>query len=173
MDGPQLVTSLHESLGVGLFDVCIEDVTSDIGIDWTSREFYQGFAWRDGLVGFATPERDGSIQLNLWVAQSTVLRPDTVRAVRVPFALLPGERIIIRIGWGQEFPPPYAIPAGNYALTFATGHDPSLESEEDREAGWHGFWGDLIFVPDDAAEPAILVADEQLAPEYPLLLGNE
>jgi Aminoglycoside adenylyltransferase, C-terminal domain/Competence protein J (ComJ)/Nucleotidyltransferase domain len=172
MEGAQFVASFRESLGYGLFDVCIEEVTSDIGIDWTDREFFQGFAGRHDLVGFATPERDGSIQLNVWIAQAAVLRPDTVRAVRVPFTLLPEERIVIRIGWGQEFPPSYSIPAGTYALTFAIGYDPNVRTELDREADWHGYWGDLIFVPEAAAEPAILVADDLLAPEYPLLMGE-
>jgi hypothetical protein len=174
MNEPRLVTSFCDSLDFGMVDLCIAGVNCDLSLLWANRHFAQGFAWRDNLVGFSALDAHGPIMVHVWVAEAAVFRPDTVRAVRGPFTIPPDGHIQVACGWNvPEFPPAYPIPAGDYALSFATGYEPSLESEGNRLAFIHGFWCDLSFVPDDAAEPAILIADEGLAPAYPLLMDCE
>lgn len=65
------------------------------------------------------------------------------------------------------------IPAGDYALYFSIGHDPTLETAEDRAANLRGFWCDLTSVPAGAAKPAIIKADQGLSPVYPLLMYSD
>lgn len=171
MTGAQLVVSFLDNLDFGMVDLCIAGVNCGGVLVWAERHFAQGFAWRDNLVGFNAIESYGPIMVHIWLAGAAALRPDTVRAVRVPLTIPPDGRIRVSCGWNvPESPPTYPIPAGRYALTFATGFDPSLEEEEDRAAQIHGFWCDLIFVRDEAAEPAVLVADALMAPQYPLLM---
>ena len=53
-----------------------------------------------------------------------------------------------------------AVPPGDYALTYEHGMCESGDK----------MWCVLTFVPDPAAEPAVLIADSELSPPTPLLM---
>lgn len=172
MGGTGLVATFLDRLDYGRVEVCITGVTCGESLYWTDHHFRQGFAWRRGIASFGVPDNYGTIQVHIRRGSAAPLRTDTIRAIRVPFTIPAGGRIEVTCGWGiREAPSPsYPIPAGEYALHYIIGHDPSLETAADRAAYLRGFWCDLVFVPDSAAEPAILQADEDLSPTYPLLM---
>ena len=172
MDDTRLVATFLDRLDYGRAEVCIAGATCDGSLYWTDHHFRQGFAWRWGTASFGVPDSYGTIQVHIRRGSAVPRRADTIRAIRVPFTIPPGGRIEVTCGWGlSDAPPPsYPLPAGEYALHYAIGHDPSLETAADRAAYLRGFWCDLVFVPDNAAEPAILQADEDLSPTYPLLM---
>lgn len=172
MNDSGLVAQFLDRLDYGMVDVCIEDVTCGESLDWTDRHFAQGFAWRQGIVGFLTPNNFGTIQVHIWHRITAAIRPDAIRAIRVPLAIPANGQVKVRCGWGlsDALQPSYPLPAGEYALHFSVGHDPALETAEDREAYLRGFWCDLTFVLVDAAEPGVIKADEDLSPTYPLLM---
>lgn len=174
MTNARLVASRQGYLAHGMIHVCNADENCALPPLWTERHLNQGFAWLDNHVGFSALERDGAIKVRVWIADSAILRQDTVRARSIGTLLPDDGRIQVSYAWDEpESPPSYPIPKGEYALTFAIGYDPSLESDCDREVGWRGVWRDLTFVPDATALPTILFADAGLAPEYPLLLEFE
>src|SRR5689334_15939913 len=122
MTDARLVASFLDNLGYGLVELCIAGVNCDQWTAWGERHQIHGFAWRGNLVWFNTIENAGPIMVHIWLAKEAVLRPDTIRAVRVPIAIPEDGRIQVSCGWNvPEFPPAYPIPGGHYALTCATG----------------------------------------------------
>jgi hypothetical protein len=104
MDGSGLVAKFLDRLDYGMVEVCIKDVTCGESLDWTPRHFDQGFAWRRGIVGFLAPDNFGTIQVHIWRGPAA-LRPDTIRAIRVPFTIRAGGRIEVSCGWGLSDAP--------------------------------------------------------------------
>ncbi len=95
--------------------------------------------------------------IHVRAADTLVPRDDTIRAIQVPFAIPPRSTLRVAVtGCERQVP----IPPGEYALTFEHGLC------EDPEKMWCVF----TFVPDPAAEPAILIADSELSPPTPLLM---
>ncbi|HEY8597906.1 MAG TPA: competence protein ComJ [Thermomicrobiales bacterium] len=174
MDDSMLIAQFLDGLDYGRVEVCITGVTCSESLYWTDRHFHQGFAWREGNASFGAPDAYGTIQVHIRRGVNAPLRADTIRAIRVPFTIPASGAIEVTCGWGRpDSPPSYPIPAGEYALHYSIGHDPTLETAEDRAAYLRGFWCDLIFVPAEATTPAVIKADDLLSPKYPLLMHAE
>src|SRR4051812_41838500 len=77
------ILSVHASQ-LAVFDADIENPFND----WTDIHVAQGFSWREGAVSFRTLQEFGSIDVTFQVAASFALRPNSIRAISVPFRCL-------------------------------------------------------------------------------------
>lgn len=126
--------------------------------DWTDVHVAQGFSWRPGSVSFATLEDGGPHQVEVRQADGIELKTETKRAILVPFSVGPvGLVEIASIPDGRVI----AITPGSYGLIYEVGYAGSTP------------WCRLTFISGGETEAAILRADEQLAPMYPLLMEAE
>ena len=130
----------------------------------------QGFRWRAGHVDFSTLEDVGPARVVVRGAAAVRVRPDTVRAILVPFTVPPTGTIIVGTIFEGDDSGPVKVPPGEYALLYETAWDDTLETGADTI---RGMWCDLTFIPARSVEPAILRADAALSPTYPLLMEAE
>jgi hypothetical protein len=124
--------------------------------EWSRRHYNQAFSWRLGCVSFRTLDEGGSAEVEVAYERSFVLSPQTTRAIGVPFRIT-GSRGVIIASIGDE--QNTYVPPGEYSLIYEA-FSASHEVIRIR----------LTFVEGPAAEPKILVADEGMHPEYPLLM---
>ncbi|MDR8522565.1 competence protein ComJ [Shewanella fidelis] len=81
--------------------------------DWSDRNFSQGFAWRDGSVSFRALVEEGEHRINLFINEPLVeLKPNVIRAIRVPFESINGNIEIASISDSTSL----EISPGKYAL---------------------------------------------------------
>ncbi len=123
--------------------------------DWTREHVKQGFAWRPESVSFATLTESGNAQISWDLKSEFRLRPDTVRAIQVPFFVPDGSIEIASISDGQEIP----FERGQYLLVFETG----LNDDGT-------MWCCFSFVKSPSATAAILKLDKDIVPPSPLLM---
>lgn len=121
--------------------------------DWKDVHVAQGFAWRPGSVSFGTLVDSYPLYVEVQQATGVELRPETVRAIVVPFFVSPAGHVGLS-DMGNDVST--AIPPGPYALVFETGYV-SNDIED-------GTWVRLSFIPQSNVEPAILRVDEGLNP---------
>lgn len=131
-----------------LFDPALEQPFNS----WQLEHVMQGFAWRAESVSFRTLG-SGETAIEIGVAERWAVRPDTRRAVLVPFRVGPSGAVRVASPEAHRDIP---MPAGRYALLFETHGDPA--------------WAGLTFVPDDATEARVLLADDGISPPDPLLM---
>lgn len=125
--------------------------------DWTTRHVAQGFSWREGSVSFSTLDEAGRAETTFECQPSFVPVSKAIRAIVVPFEVDRGGKVecaTIAQSMVVELKP------GKYALHFEAG-------KKDNATAWIRF----CFVPQDSVEPKVLVADANLAPQYPLLMS--
>ena len=123
--------------------------------DWTTEHVQQGFAWRREAVSFKTLRESGMVEVFWDVKAAVNLRPDSIRAIGVPF-LVPAEGLIeiASITDGHQI----QLVGGHYSLVFETGINRSGT-----------MWCHFLFVTASASKAEILRADTDLkAP--PILL---
>ena len=150
IDSFDLLVSYYQ---IALFDRNLDDHFND----WRPEHIRQGFAWRPRSVSFGTLDILNML-IQVQLADTVHLRSDTVRAIRVPFSVHPGARIDVAVVADKRG---VHVPPGEYALTFEHGIDKTGDK----------MWCTFTFVPDPAAEPAILIADPELSnPPDPLLM---
>jgi hypothetical protein len=142
---------------VSNYQIAVSDTTLERPCnDWRREHVRQGFSWRARSVSFRTLDiLNALVEVRLSAALS--LRKDSKRTIRVPFSVLPDAQLEVAVVGDERR---VNVPPGEYALTFEHGLKESGES----------MWCVFTFVPDDAAEPAILIADPELSPPTPLLM---
>jgi hypothetical protein len=147
---------------IAVFDPDLENPFNDV----TDSYLAQGFSWRPGSVSFFKHEPCDEVALEVRVGEPQAPRPDAARAIRVPFTVPASGRVEIgAIPSGHVI----ELPAGNYALLYETGRLPAADAKE--ELWWGRCWCRLIFSEQIDPEPAILVADNEMQPSYPLLMN--
>jgi hypothetical protein len=125
--------------------------------DWGKAQWKQGFAWREESVSFATLNGFGWIDIELVTADQVTLKPESQRAILVPFKV-PESGLVEISGTNQG--KVISLARGNYALVYET-----ASRNEDE------MWCRLTFIPtSEPVEPQILKADPLLSPQYPLLM---
>jgi len=125
--------------------------------DWTDAHVRQGFSWRPGSVSFRTFD-DGALDVDVVVGASA-RRPDARRAILVPFTVAQDGHVEVATITESH---PLQLDPGDYGLTFEHGT---------REGS---MWCRLLWQPaKQPVRPAILLADEELAPHEPLLMKAE
>ncbi len=92
-------------------------------------------------------------------------QPGAVRSIVVPYTVAPNGQVELS---DCVYSPRTSLPAGEYALLFEIGYAEKTVSDDPDETE---YWVRLTFVPQRHTQPAILVADDDLQPTYPLLLG--
>jgi hypothetical protein len=142
--------------------------------DLRDQHIAQGFSWRPGSVSFKPLNLSFCLAVEVWLEDKVYLRPDTVRAILVPFSITSSEGVVITdvtaADPGDEV---VLIPEGEYALVFETGfreeyrNNPEYRGEDiDMLPTWCRF----TFVPGEGVQAAILRVDAELSPVYPLLM---
>jgi len=127
--------------------------------NWTQAHVDQGFAWRPESVSFRCLEEVGQIVVSVAVNEQVTLRPDTRRAIAVPFVVPAGGWIeIASITDGNEV----QVAEGAYALVFQTGIDSS-----------GAMWCDLSFIKSEHPSFTVLRADLGLCVSNDLLKTAE
>ncbi|MDI1447299.1 competence protein ComJ [Polyangium sp. 6x1] len=128
--------------------------------DWQQEHVDQGFAWRPGSVSFGTLDQ-GTADISIRRADAHGLRPDTIRAIVVPFEVIVGDRVEVASLWDQKAV--VDLPPGHYRLIFEHG---LLQSGD--------MWCDFTFVPVAAPVTAeILRADPELSPPAEFVMTAE
>ena len=123
---------------------------------WTETHVSQGFCWREGSVSFRTLDPDGYIKVETVVVPKYNLRLDTVRGIRVPFAV-PRDGKIEVATVTDSFK--ITAPQGNCDLVFETGLG------EERT-----MWCTLAFINASSRGAVILRCDQDLSPPEPLVM---
>lgn len=127
--------------------------------DWTQGHVDQGFAWRPESVSFKCLSETGEVVVSVTIKDQLVLRPDTIRAIQVPFIVPPSNQIeIASITDGAKT----EISQGAYLLIFETGIS---------SAGI--MWCDFSFIESKESSFAILRVDNELHPSAKLVLTAE
>jgi hypothetical protein len=165
----------------------------DAAIPYTEGYFYfegshqcQGFAWMPGTVNFNVSDAEGELGnalVEVYLSDHIELRPDTLRAIQVPFSVGDAGISIFNDGkivagtatqlstWRNIMIP---VPPSQYALIFEMKFPDDDEYVEERELERREYFSGpyfrdvycrLTFVPQENPEPAILRADSYLAPE--------
>ena len=136
----------------------VQDHTlADAFNDWRSEHVRQGFSWRSGSVSFGTLDTL-PMSVSIYTSKTLRLREDTIRAIRVPFAVTARSDLCVAVVTEHRG---IRVAPGEYALVFEHGMCKSGDK----------MWCTFTFVPDPAAEPAILIADPELSkPPDPLLM---
>lgn len=121
--------------------------------DWTENHVFQGFSWRPNSVSFKMLREEGDCKIIVCIKEKyEVIRPETVRAIRVPFHVEEGKVEIASISEGFKI----SIPSGQYSLFF--------ETRIENDIILCHFTFDNEYHP----EAEILVCDVELNPSYPL-----
>ena len=128
--------------------------------DWTERHIEQGFSWRPGCVTFETLEDLGALRVEVLLAEDLEVSSEATRAIVVPFGVSAAGCVGL---WDIADVTSAHVPSGGYALLAEMGY---LNRKEGEEAEWCR----LTFVAGRNVQPEILRADEQLSPQYPLLV---
>lgn len=134
---------------------------------WNAQHVAQGFVWMPWSVGFGLLHDFGDHFVEIHLDNSIQVLPNAVRAILVPFKMQPtGEVALINCVDVCTI----ALPPDAYALLFEIGYIGDRVPEDLDDAA---FWVRFTFVPQPEVQPAILRADEELSPTYPLLLDRE
>ena len=139
------------------YQIVVYDADGDgLFNDWRPEHAQQGFSWRPGNVSFGTFDTL-TMRIEVYLAEGVHLRRDTKRAIRVPFTVTRRSKVKIAVITEERS---ISVPPGEYALTYEHGLDESGEC----------MWCVFTFVPDENAQPAVLIADSELSPPSPLLM---
>lgn len=140
---------------ITVFDSALEKPFNE----WTDRHFAQGFTWRPRSVSFRTLDNVGLAAVMLEVKARGTLRPDTLRAIQVPFSV-PSSGIVevASIGDSRQV----QVSEGDYCLVYETGLD-------DKDEMWCSF----SFIEAKEVQSLILKNDGELHPLTPLLMQAE
>ena len=134
---------------LAVFDPDLEDPMND----WSDVHAAQGFTWRPGSVSFGTLVDSYPLRVEVRYATEIDLIPNTIRAIVVPFIVPTSGRLGLS---DMVQVVETTMPPGPYALAFETGF--RTGDPED------GTWVRLSFIPQEAVEASILIADEGLNP---------
>lgn len=137
---------------VAVFDPDLENPFND----WSERHNLQGFSWRPGSVSFATLENAGPIRILVTRSVEYSQGRNITRAIRVPFLVTSSGKVEIASIASSLV---VEIPEGEYSLFF----EHTILANEGIMAA------NLRFVP-HATHPKVLIMDDLLSPEYPLLM---
>lgn len=151
-----MTTSVSASLDVSYLQVSLfRAQIQDPFNDWSKRHYDQGFAWRDGSVGFRCLD-DGELSLTVTLGPAENI-PGAVRVIEVPFTMDDTEQAeVATISEGFTFD----LQAGEYKVTFVHG------AEED-SGMWCRLFLERVEVP---ASPQIVAFDEAIDPNRPLAM---
>lgn len=147
-----LSTTLEVSyLQLSLFRYQIQDPFHD----WSDRHYEQGFAWRDGSVGFRCLD-DGPICITVGVGRMDEVQGAT-RIIEVPFRMdEPGRAEVATISDGVAFD----LSPGEYKVTFVHGADAELGM-------WCRFFLEPVQTP---SSPRVVAFDEPIDLNKPLAM---
>jgi hypothetical protein len=101
--------------------------TAPVANDWQEQHVAQGFAWRPGIVSFATLGDLGELRVEVRVADDLDVLPEAVRAIVVPFAVSPPGRVGLSDTVDDVTT---RVPPGEYALLCEIGNLSEKEGEE-------------------------------------------
>jgi hypothetical protein len=127
--------------------------------NWAPAHVDQGFAWRPESVSFKTLNETGIAAVSVAIENHFNLRPDSIRAIQVPFTIPMGANVeIASITESKEF----KIEPGEYALIFEIG----LAKEDT-------MWCRFTFQRSKVATFKIVLADPGLIVRHKLELMAE
>ncbi len=125
--------------------------------DWAEPHVAQGFAWRPTSVSFGTLFEGGGVEVELRRSEDLQVKPETVRAIRVPFTVTRSGKVQVTSVTGDG--PVLDVGPGQNDLLFETGLLPSKE-----------MWCRFTLTPSSGRSAAILRQDTELHPRWPLLM---
>ena len=126
--------------------------------DWSDAQVDQGFSWRSESVSFKTLLDGVVAHVEFLVCKEFSAFPTSIRAISVPFSCNSyGEIEVATITGAQHI----FLDPGQYQLVFEAG----LTGSES--------WYRISVIPNGLQKPQILVADSELAPSYPLIMGPQ
>ena len=136
--------------------------------DWSEIHISQGFAWRSASVSFQGLKDAIGCEMTVQTDSQIRLRPDTVRAIGVPFSVSVSQQIIVGSIMDETT---VEIPSGDYCLVCELGLLPlKVETCDDEILKWQDIWCVFTFVPCQNVEAKILRQDENLNPPSPLYM---
>jgi hypothetical protein len=138
---------------------------------WSPEATAQGFSWRPQSVSFLVPE-DGDVPVDVYIERTLLLRPDALRAIRVPFKV-PPDGIVEISGIYEKANRFVQIPEGMYSLVYQLGYRSASGNADGTTESETLIWCTLSFLPSDSTQPAILRRDSELHPSEPLLMDGE
>lgn len=155
---------------IAVYDPDIENPFND----WTQQHGAQGFTWRPGSVSFGMIGPFPDLIVEVWQADEITLRPETIRAILVPFVV---GKSGVAVSGLDDLGKIVQIPEGKYALYFEIRfqsedeykNDPEYE-EDYADLGLLPMWCRLTFIPRESVQAEILRSDSELSPSYPLLM---
>jgi len=137
---------------IAVFDPSLENPFND----WSERHNQQGFSWRWGSVSFATIENAGVMKISVVSSDKFCQDDQAVRVIRVPFSVPEAGQIEVASIADSVL---VELPCGEYSLYFE-----HMILGVDRV-----MFSNLSFVR-QSEEPGVLLADDLLSPELPLLM---
>ena len=130
------------------------------GEGWTQRRSDQGFFCYPGCIAFGLLYGAIDFHLEVYVDEPAAVSPRAERAITLPLRVMGrGDRGIIMTTYLDDWTLP--VPEGMYQVTMQCGEN----AEDD-------LWCTVHFNRTDSPEVKLLVIDEQLHPEYPLLIDG-
>lgn len=127
--------------------------------DWTKKHVQQGFSWRPQSVSFGLVNDPIEARVSIFTEIEIKTKPFAERAILVPFVVTATGQVEIT---GMDQGVRTELDAGNYALLFETG-----------KSGNESAWVDFTFVRQEKVIPMILIRENALNPEEPLLMDAE
>ena len=168
---PNVIASLKVLISYNTLCVFHAEIENPYN-DWNETHIYQGFAWRPESVGFFGLENASDCDMTVQTDSQINLRPDTVRAIQVPFSVSAGQQVIVGSLMDETT---IDVPAGDYCLVCELGLLPltvetSNDPDDDEVLEWQDIWCVFTFVPCQNAQAKILRQDKELSPPTPLYL---
>jgi len=115
---------------------------------------------------------DGDVSVEVHLESEVRLRPETLRAILVPFAVPAAGKLELS-GIYEKVDRLVQIPRGKYSLLFQLGRENITGNARAQVGDGDLFWCWLTFVADDLPRPAILRRDADLKPPEPLVMDGE
>ena len=127
---------------------------------WTERRGEQGFLCYPGYIAFRLLYAAIGFHLEVYMDEPAAVSPRAERAITLPLRVTgSGERGILMTTYLDDWTIP--VPDGLYQVTMQCGEN----AEDD-------LWATVHFNRTDTPEVKLLVIDEGLHPEYPLLIDG-
>lgn len=156
----QHITSFE--IGVSYSTLVVWEPSNRENIYYLEERGAPGFAWEVGNVNFDTFGDCSHAFIEVWQADEVSLRPDTLRAILVPFSVGRSGVLVTSILSPENEEVRVPIPQGAYALMFEMklrddeAYFNSSWYQDDLDTSLRGVWCRLTFIPKESVEPEIL-----------------
>jgi hypothetical protein len=141
------------ALDLSYSQIAVSDAVDGFSLnEWTPAHVAQGFAWRPGVVSFATLSAAGRHSVELLVGSGDVpILSSATRVIEVPFRVPESGKVAIMTVTDER---QADLPRGDYGLRFEACPDLKIR---------------FLFIKRENSEFRILRADRDLAPKDPLV----